>query len=303
MRVLHLDDATGRRGGQVQLDLLRDQPGHRLATPRPEGDLPCTPGALHRAVREVDLLAAHTARAHQLALAFTGRVPVVVHRRVDFRIRRRARWKYRAAEAIVAVSHGVRDVVVQAGVHPDRVFVVPDAVVVGQDDGAAPGVDVLAVGALVPHKGHAVLIDACRARGLSLAIAGEGPLAGELRERARGADVRFLGQRADVGSWMRSARVFAHPSLEEGMGQVVLEARARGCRIVASAVGGIPEAAGPHATLVRAGDADALGAALARVLDGPEPAPELPTQHRRAHLVARTLAVYATVLEGWRRPS
>jgi glycosyltransferase involved in cell wall biosynthesis len=47
---------------------------------------------------------------------------------------------------------------------------------------------------LAAEKGVDTAIDACRAVGLPLVVAGDGPIASELRARAAGADVRFVGR-------------------------------------------------------------------------------------------------------------
>lgn len=67
------------------------------------------------------------------------------------------------------------------------------------------------------------------------------------------------------------ARAVVVPSRAESMPYVVLEAIAAGMPIVAARVGGIPEIFGPRADeLVAPGDADALAAAINRVLSDPE---------------------------------
>ena len=65
----------------------------------------------------------------------------------------------------------------------------------------------------------------------------------------------------------RAADVLVLPSRLEAYGMVVTEALAVGLPVVATAVGGVPEALGrtsdgPPGLLVPPGDADALGAAL-----------------------------------------
>jgi glycosyltransferase involved in cell wall biosynthesis len=66
------------------------------------------------------------------------------------------------------------------------------------------------------------------------------------------------------------ARAIVVPSRAESMPYVVLEAIAAGLPIVATRVGGIPEIFGPHADeLVPPGDADALAAAIDRLLADP----------------------------------
>jgi glycosyltransferase involved in cell wall biosynthesis len=140
-------------------------------------------------------------------------------------------------------------------------------------DGGRPAV--FAAGRLTAQKGFDVLIDAAaRWQGRRpvpvLAIAGEGPLAGELGARAGavGVPVRFLGRRADVPALMAAADVVVVPSRWEGQPLVVQEALRAGRPVVASRVGGIPGLTGEDgALLVPPGDATALAGAVLTVLD------------------------------------
>lgn len=110
-----------------------------------------------------------------------------------------------------------------------------------------------------------------------LLICGEGPLEGELRERLRSLGVEdraeLLGYLPIHGGLMdryRSVNAFLHISWTEGMPQVLLEAFAAGTPVVATAVGGVPEAAGDAALLIPPGDADAAASALGRIAAEPE---------------------------------
>jgi glycosyltransferase involved in cell wall biosynthesis len=140
-------------------------------------------------------------------------------------------------------------------------------------EGGRPAV--FAAGRLTAQKGFSVLIDAAaRWQGRDpapvLAIAGEGPLAGELgaEARAAGVPVRFLGRRADVPALMAAADVVVVPSLWEGQPLVLQEALRAGRPVVASRVGGIPDLTGEDgALLVPPGDAAALAGAVLTVLD------------------------------------
>ena len=71
---------------------------------------------------------------------------------------------------------------------------------------------------------------------------------------------------------LRAADVFVHPSRLEGLPLAILEAMAAGLPVVASSVGGIPEAVvdGETGVLVPPGDPSALAAALLRVLESPD---------------------------------
>jgi len=167
---------------------------------------------------------------------------------------------------------------------------------------------VLAVGRLAEQKGFGVLLAAAGAwqqrdpRPL-VAIAGEGPLAGELAAAAQrhGTDVRFLGARRDVPALLAAADLVVVPSHWEARALIVQEALVAGRPLVASRVGGIPELTGEDAALlVPAGDAGALSAAVQAVLDDPALAARLAAAARAraaalpspADAVDAALAVY-----------
>jgi glycosyltransferase involved in cell wall biosynthesis len=142
---------------------------------------------------------------------------------------------------------------------------------------------VLTVARLAPQKGLDVLIDAAaRWRDRSprplTVIAGDGPLADELRHRASqaGADVTFLGHRTDVPALLASASVVVVPSRWEARALILQEAMRSGLPIVATRTGGTPELTGQDgALLVPSGDAAALAVAVTAVLDDPSLAARL----------------------------
>ncbi len=149
----------------------------------------------------------------------------------------------------------------------------------------APGTEtagaLLSVAAVIPGKGHDVLLDAlaamtglhwdCRCVG---SLDRDPAFADGLRRLARegGLDgrVRFPGPQteADLALSYAAADLLVLPSRAETYGMVVTEALARGLPVVAAEVGGVPEALGHGADgtrpglLVPPGDSAALGAAL-----------------------------------------
>jgi glycosyltransferase involved in cell wall biosynthesis len=143
------------------------------------------------------------------------------------------------------------------------------------DVGAAGRPVVLAVARLAPQKGLDVLIDAAaRWRGRDprprTVIAGDGPLAADLRAQASrsDADVKLLGARLDVPALLAVADVVVVPSRWEARALIIQEAMRAGRPIVATSVGGTPELTGSDgAILVPAGDPAALADAVAVVLD------------------------------------
>jgi glycosyltransferase involved in cell wall biosynthesis len=172
---------------------------------------------------------------------------------------------------------------------------------------------VLAVGRLAAQKGFDVLLGAA-AHWLDLdpvpllAIAGDGPLVGELRARASslGVDAAFLGHRDDVADLLAAAAVFVLPSRWEGQPLILQEALCAGAAIVATRVGGIPDLAGDDAALlVEPGDTTALAVAVGAVLTDAALARRLraAAARRGAALptvddaIAAALAAYAQVPE------
>jgi glycosyltransferase involved in cell wall biosynthesis len=195
------------------------------------------------------------------------------------------------ADAVTAVSAAVGDSLVRDyGVARQRVRVVPNGADLPNEDGEWPEARTIraemgtgmfrplwvVAARLEEQKGHAVLLDALvRVRQMNLdfvvAIAGDGSLRKSLEERVMGLGlhgrVRFLGQVEEVGPWLLAADAVVLPSLWEGLPLSLLEAMARGRPVVASAVGGIPEAVedGVHGRLVPPNDPKALAEALAGI--------------------------------------
>jgi glycosyltransferase involved in cell wall biosynthesis len=107
-----------------------------------------------------------------------------------------------------------------------------------------------------------------------LVVCGEGPLAGELGRRLERLGVRehadlrgYLPFDRELRALYRDSQAFLHVSWTEGMPQVLFEAFAAGLPTVATAVGGVSEAAGDAALLVPPGDAAAAADALRRLGD------------------------------------
>lgn len=135
----------------------------------------------------------------------------------------------------------------------------------------------LVVSRLAPEKGIDVAIDACRAAGLTLVIAGEGPERAALEAHAAevpgvaGARVRFAGAVDDV----ELAQLRAHASVAlvpsrsaETFGLSAAEAMAAGLPVAASRVGALPELV-EEGGLVPPGDHLALAEAIQRLAADP----------------------------------
>jgi glycosyltransferase involved in cell wall biosynthesis len=188
-----------------------------------------------------------------------------------------------AAASVVTTSRWARRALLELYSLPgDRVRVAEPGVDAADPAPGTPTAGaLLSVAAVIPGKGHDVLLDALsmlaglRWRCLCVGSLERDPAFAEgLRRRAcdGGMDgrVRFAGPQtgADLARSYGSADLLVLPSRAETYGMVVTEALARGLPVVAADVGGVPEALGHGADgtrpglLVPPGDPDALRDAL-----------------------------------------
>lgn len=136
---------------------------------------------------------------------------------------------------------------------------------------SSPNRYALVVSRLAPEKGVDVAIEACRAAGLPLVVAGDGPEREALGRLAAGADVRFTGHVADaeLDRLRAGASIALVPSRSaETFGMAAAEAMACGLPVAASRIGALPELVDEQG-LAPPGDAGGLAEAVARVTADP----------------------------------
>jgi len=202
--------------------------------------------------------------------------------------RRWLMWALPQAARVVAVSRALADEVATLGVPRDRIAVVMngvDAELFRPRDRAAARAELklpagplaLYVGNLKEEKG---VLDLARAwdrvaRDLpdaTLAIVGGGPARPAL-EAALPPRATLFGPQplAAIPTWLAACDVLALPSHVEGTSNVVLEALACGRRVVASAVGGVPDVltSPTLGTLVPTREPEQFAAALTQALRTP----------------------------------
>lgn len=193
-----------------------------------------------------------------------------------------SRWTGRLLQQLYRLP-AERTYVAEPGVHPAELAA-------GSDSGG----ELLCVAALWPGKGHDVLVDALAATTdlpWRCTCVGSLDVDREFADRVRAqvrrgglADrVRFTGPLTggELDAAYAAADLLVLPSRAETYGLVLVEALARGIPVLATAVGGVPEALrgpadaqlpglpGLPGLLVPAEDADQLAAALRRWLDDP----------------------------------
>jgi glycosyltransferase involved in cell wall biosynthesis len=142
------------------------------------------------------------------------------------------------------------------------------------------------VGWLLPIKGPAYLLKAMahiwpEHPTASLVMVGKGELDVDLRAQAlkinANGRIKFLGWREDIHEILPVFDLLVLPSLNEGMGRVLVEAMAAGKPVVASEVGGIPDLVkhGETGYLVRPADERALANGIKKLLNDPESARQM----------------------------
>jgi glycosyltransferase involved in cell wall biosynthesis len=222
--------------------------------------------AARRAARDADVVHAHWLPSGIAGLA-TRRPLVVQVWGSDAELAKRLRWLFRPvlrrARVVVCASNalaadarllGARDVrVIPSGVDVPVSIVAPDT---------PP--HLLYVGRLSEEKGIRDLAEA--AEGLPLVVVGDGPLRAVLPQT-----VGFVPH-GELGPYYERAAVVVVPSRREGYGVAAREGMAYGRAVVATAVGGLPDAVedGITGLLVPPGDPAALRTAFERLLGDPE---------------------------------
>src|SRR5712692_2946369 len=236
-----------------------------------------------------------TASLYGRLAAILERVPIVIGTEMNIYERKRRhhaiaeRLLMAGTDRVVVSAESVRRFYVrQVHADPAKVDVIYNAVDFSQAEptlarsavraslglsDTAPVVGVIA--RLTEQKGHRVLFDALASQpelaDVHVIVIGDGDLRQTLEARAAtlsiASRVHFLGTRRDLGNLLGAMDVFVMPSLWEGLPLSLVLAMAASRPVVATAVAGIPEVVdeGRTGLLVPAGDAQALGAALARL--------------------------------------
>jgi glycosyltransferase involved in cell wall biosynthesis len=260
-------------------------------------------GLIHRLYRVIRSVSPDVVHLHSrigadvmggIACRLAG-VSVVHSRRQDNPESRLAvALKYRLHDRVIAISKAIGEVLLSEGLPRTKLACVPDAIEITpwvehperpwlEDTfSIPPGSLVIAVIAqLIPRKGHHLLVEAMplilkQCPDVRVLFFGRGPLESSLKalihQREMSDRVALAGFRDDLQRILPCLDLVVHPALMEGMGVSLLQASCAGVPIVASRVGGIPEAVheGVTGILVSPNDASALAEAIIDLLKAPE---------------------------------
>jgi teichuronic acid biosynthesis glycosyltransferase TuaC len=222
-----------------------------------------------------DCIDAHFVYPDGMAAVLLGkvlRIPVTVSARGSdinlypeyLLIRPMIQWTLKHADNVIAVSAALKNKMLELGASASKIHVIPNGVderrfhCAGQTEAREKlnlpvNAEVLiAVGALIPAKGHQLLIRAFAQvapshPGLQLHILGEGSYRQELEELVRELGlkdkVQLTGKRPneELQLWFNAADFSCLASEREGWPNVITESLACGTPVVATRVGGIPE--------------------------------------------------------------
>ena len=213
----------------------------------------------------IDIIHANSGAPNQWLniVARIRKLPLVSHLHSRYPLRDRLTLGLLNTSLVVGVSQPVVKQLLDDGITPDQLKIIPNGIDASQQDKTAP-VDLrkllnleqldfvaITVGSLIHRKGIDVLIRALaglrnRELPIHLVIVGDGPQKSVLENLARTYKlqhcIHFLGERTDVAGLLRGgADVFVSGAREEAFGLVLAEANLASIPVIAPRVGGIPE--------------------------------------------------------------
>ncbi len=203
------------------------------------------------------------------------------------------RLSARRFDCVIAVSAEIRDEMLRAGVRPDRLRLLHNAIVpacyertgrrgflrelIGRQ---LQSPVIVSIGRISPEKGHADLVEALaivasRGRRFSAVLAGNGPdrasVRARIRERGLQASVHLPGYVSEPQRLLEESDLMVLPSHTEGLPNAALEALAMQVPVLATSVGGTPEVIvdGETGYLVPPRSPEALAARIEQFLNEP----------------------------------
>ncbi|MEA5448471.1 glycosyltransferase [Leptolyngbya sp. CCNP1308] len=230
------------------------------------------------------------------------------------------RWIYPYADAVVGVSQGVVDNLIDFGVAKHKTFkiynpiITPDLVEKSSDQLEQPLFQldqrpvILGVGRLTRQKDFQTLIFALKAvrevLSAHLVILGDGEDRAQLVDLVHQLGlqdaVTFLGFVSNPYVFMREADVFVLSSAWEGFGNVLVEAMFSGTPVVSTNCESGPAeilADGKYGHLVAVGHAEAMAQAIVDTLQKKSVSPEVLKQRASTFSLENSLAKYMELLK------
>ncbi|UCI07150.1 glycosyltransferase [Mesorhizobium sp. B1-1-8] len=270
------------------------------------------PGVVHAWLPLTNFVGAVAGRIALAPLVISSRRSLGTYQERWPRLKRMDRVANRLSHVVVANSHAVAaDTAARDGYEVDRIAVIPNGLDLSRFDEIGHRRDetrrrlglnqdeigIVIVANLIPYKGHEDLIEAFalateKRSNLKLFMAGQdrgiGPeLAKQAQRLGVGSKVHALGTQDDVPGLLAGMDVGVIASHEEGFCNALMEKLTAGLPVVATKVGGNPEAVSgmPGCVLVEPRAPADLARGLLAVLDRlPEPAVDQEFRQRTMRL-------------------
>jgi glycosyltransferase involved in cell wall biosynthesis len=243
--------------------------------------------------------------------------------------RERFQVKLSLCQQVIAVSESVKaDLLSRTAIPEDRITVIHS----GVECQAGPCKRPILDGTRVPVIGTAGPLEAVKGfpfflgaaarvlatgRDVEFVIAGAGPEEESLRRLSRelgiSDHVTFVPNLLDFSEAIQAMDIFCLPSLQQGIGTIMLEAMALGRPVIATRVGGVYRVVDDGVTglLVPPSDSERLADRMLELLNDPQRAQSIGAA-AQAHvhgefgeerMVQQTAEVYRHVLDQWAQPS
>jgi glycosyltransferase involved in cell wall biosynthesis len=265
---------------------------------------------------------AHSGNTIPLAVLGSGKRASVITRRVDLPVNP---WLFCRADAVVAISPRVEEVLLQAGIPAERLRLIPDGI--DRRRSLDPGVTAelrqrlgvrdeqfvgLTVAAMVPGKDPLTLVRALAKlpQHYRHVWVGDGELDQQVADMAAELGVSdrlaLIGFDPDPDRWFGLADALVQPSVFEGLGSIFLDAFHFGAPVVGADIPGTAGLLEDGVSALRfpAGDAAALSGTILRLMNEPGLSGALVTEGGRRvaafdirHVADRYLSLYRELLD------
>ncbi len=245
-----------------------------------------------------DILHCHSSHSLSVGIMasyFNKKLKLVASRRVDFRIKRNylndLKYLNKSLKKIICISEAIKQILLDAGLPESRLAVIRSGIDLNKFINANPLeiVDKLSlqnkfvigtVAAVEREKNYPLLLEAAKlvqnsgVEAVFVAV-GDGSLLQEMQQKAMQLELKnfyFEGYRTNIGDYLKAFDVFVLPSKKEGLGTSILDAMSVGLPIIASNIGGIPEAVenGSNGILIDPSNPVMLAKSIISLIDAPE---------------------------------
>jgi glycosyltransferase involved in cell wall biosynthesis len=247
---------------------------------------------------QIDIVDTHGYRDHVISicaarLARTKAILRTKHNTVPLKGGAFSRFIYNTLTTrVIAISEHIREVLIDSGMQPEKISTIHSSIdlekffprqkssAILRQFGLSQQTEIVGMVARIHQsKGidyllEAIALTTAAGRDRKFLIVGKGRE--KLTDRLKALNIEkhviAPGFREDIPDLLSIVDVFVMPTLREGLGTAILEAMAMGKPIVATRVGGIPEAVqhGVNGILVAPADALALAAAINELLSKKE---------------------------------